>query len=364
MVVLLIPLAGCGPAISVTETGVYRVTVNLNDNTFQTFKVDRWSLVGDAVEGGWGGDVPLTYQGNGVWSAKINMYKPYPTAGFILRANGDWGYLLKRIKGTGTGDTSGDVVMESEGNETGVEFEDMPGPEEGLYTVTLNLASNSWKYTLVKEIVVVPQEAIIGKTADPNGNSVSGNFVVGATEAPAQLFLVSNGTMVAELTKNGNAFSTGKYLALEASKTYILNSASNGSGTTYNEIGDGTITVARDQAYTISVDFSNGKLTWQYFNLKLFHWDEVGGGWDARQEILMTYSHPYKFEATGTLSSGFHSKFISPWEVQFGTSATALSGTMTNGGANYTGINQNGTYKATIVVSDDYSQGAYTFVKQ
>jgi hypothetical protein len=78
----------------------------------------------------------------------------------------------------------------------------------------------------------------------------------------------------------------------------------------------------------------------------------------------MTYSHPYKFEVTGTLSSGFHSKFISPWEVQFGTSATALSGTMTNGGANYTGINSNGTYKANITVSDDYSECTFAFVKQ
>jgi starch-binding outer membrane protein SusE/F len=356
-------LAGCGPAIAVSETAVYRVTVNLNDNTYQTFKVDKWSLVGDAVEGGWGGDVPLTYQGNGLFTAKINMYKPYPTAGFIFRANGDWGYLLKRIKGTGTGDLSGDVVMESEGNANGVEFEDMPGPEEGLYMVTLNLAPGAWKYTLVKEIVDIPQEAIIGKTTDPNGNSVSGNFIFGEYDVPGELYLISDGAVVGEFTKDGDKF-TSKYLALQQSKTYKLNSASDGSGITYNEIGDGTITVDHDQAYKITVDFSDKKLVWQYYNLKLFHWDEVGGGWDQRQELLMTYSHPYKFEVTGTLSSGFHSKFISPWEVQFGTSATALSGTMTNGGANYTGINSNGTYKANITVSDDYSECTFAFVKQ
>ena len=98
--------------------------------------------------------------------------------------------------------------------------------------------------------------------------------------------------------------------------------------------------------------------------MKLFHWDEVGGGWDARQELLMTYIHPYKYEVTGTLSAGYHSKFNSPWDVQFGTDATALSGTMTNGGPNYAGIIQNGAYKATIVVSDDYGTAQYTFVKQ
>lgn len=354
-------LAGCGPAITVSETAVYRITVNLNDNTYQTLKIDRWSLVGDAVEGGWGGDVPLAYQGNGIFTATINMYKPYPTAGFIFRANGDWGYLLKRIKGTGTGDISGEVVMESQA--AGVEFEDMPGPEEGLYIVTLNLATNGWKYNLAKQVVNVPQEAIIGKTTDPNGNSVSGNFIIGTYDVPNELYLISDGVVAGEFVKDGDKF-TSKHLALQQSKVYTLNTESDGSGTVINEIGDGTITVDHDQAYKITVDFSDKKLTWQYFNLKLFHWDEVGGGWDQRQELLMTYTHPYKFEVTGTLSSGFHSKFISPWEVQFGTSATALTGTMTNGGANYTGINSNGTYNATITVSDDFAEGTYAFVKQ
>lgn len=358
-------LTGCGSAIAVTETGQYRVTVNLNDNTYSLMKIDKWSLVGDAVEGGWGGDVPLTYQGNGIWSAKLQMYRPYEGAGFIFRANGDWGYLLKRIKGTATNDNNGgDLVMESEGNEIGVDFEDVPGPEEGLYTVTLDLSSSEWKYSLTKEVVNTPAEAIIGKTANENTDAVNGNFVFGTYDMPSQLYLLSGGNVVAELTKDGDAFKSVKFLALEQSKTYTLNSASDGSGTTYNEIGDGSIAVQRDQAYQLTVDFATGKLAWKYYNLKLFHWDEVGGGWDQRQELLMTYSHPYKFEVTGNLFGGFHSKFISPWDVQFGTSSTALSGTMTNGGDNYKGIVQNGSYKANITVTDDYSEATYTFVKQ
>jgi hypothetical protein len=358
-------LAGCGAPITVTETAVYRVTVNAKNNTYETMKIDKWSLVGDAVEGGWGGDVPLTYQGNGTFTATINMYKPYPTAGFIFRANGDWGYLLKRIKGTGTGDTSGDVVMESQAGD--IEFEDMPGPEEGLYIVTLNLATNGWKYNLAKQVVDTPQEAIIGKSTDPNGNSVSGNFIFGTYDVPDALYLISDGVVAGEFTKDGDKF-TSKYLALQQSKTYTLNSESDGSGTTFNEIGDGTITVDHDQAYKITVDFSDKKLAWQYYNLKLFHWDEVGGGWDDRQELLMTYSHPYKFEVTGTLTSGYHSKINSPWEVQFGTTATTLTGTFQNGGSsggpNFTGINSSGTYKVNITIADDYSTATYAFVKQ
>ena len=359
-------LQGCGPAITAPATGQYRITVDLNDNTYELLKIDKWSLVGDAVEGGWGGDVPLTYQGNSVWSAKMEMYLPYEGAGFIFRANGDWGYLLKRVKGTATPDNDGgDVIMESEGNEIGVEFEDVPGLEAQLYTVTLDLTAGGYKYSLVPEVSTTPVAAIIGETTNPDGDGVSGNFLFGEYDVPDQLFLLADGELVTELTKDGDEFNSGiKFLALEQAKSYSLNSASDGSGTVYNNIGDGSIAVARDQAYQIKVDFEAGKLTWKYYNIKLFHWDEVGGGWDARQELLMTYSHPYKYEVTGTLSAGFHSKFNSPWEVQFGTSATALSGTMTNGGSNFAGIVQNGTYKANITVSDDYTTATYSFVKQ
>ena len=37
-------LEGCGPAITTPETGQYRVTVNLNDNTYELLHIDRWSL--------------------------------------------------------------------------------------------------------------------------------------------------------------------------------------------------------------------------------------------------------------------------------------------------------------------------------
>lgn len=357
-------LAGCGEPIPTPATGQYRVTVNANENTYDLWKVDNWSLVGDAVPGGWGGDVPLTYVGNGVWQSEVEFLYPYDGAGFIFRANGDWGYIIKQVKGTVTPDgMSGSVIMEGEAGDAGVEVEDSKIGETGFHTVTLDLKN----YTF--SIVPVPvdpgdNQAIIGKTTSPESDVVSGSFVFGEDyEIPSQLFLLSGGEVVAELTLEGETFKS-KFLALEASKTYTLNSAEDGSGTVYNNVGDGSISVDHDQAYSITVDFSDGKLNWKHYNLKLFHWDDAGGGWDQRQELLTTYIHPYTFEVTGTLSAGFDSKFISPWEVQFGSAATSLSGTMTNGGPNFLGITQNGTYKATIVVNDDFSEGQYSFVKQ
>jgi hypothetical protein len=354
-------LQGCGPAITAPETGQYRVTVDLNENTYTLFKIERWSLVGDAVEGGWGGDVPLAYKGNGVWEGIVEFFMPYETAGFIFRANGDWGYLLKRVTGSAATDNKGgDLVMESEAN--GTVFEDIPGTL-GLHTVTLDLSADGHTYSLVEVEDEGPAQTVIGQSNNPEGDAVSGSFSVADMSAPDQVFLLADGDVVAEFTKDGDVFSSEKFLALEGSKTYTLNTASDGSG---DDVVAGDISVARDQAYRINIDFSTGKLSWKYYNMKLFHWDEVGGGWDARNEYVMTYIHPYTFEVTGALTSGFHSKFNSPWEVEFGTASTTLTGTVNNvaGGPNFTGISQTGTYVARIVVADDYSSAEYSFVKQ
>jgi starch-binding outer membrane protein SusE/F len=357
-------LAACGAPITAPEDGVYRVRIDLNANTYDLWLVDRWSLVGDAVEGGWGGDVPLTYKGNGVFEGPIDFLSD--GAGWIFRANGDWGYIIKRIKDTASPEgLSGQVYMESEAEAAGIEIEDLRIEGSGIHTVTLDLSANAYTFTIVPAPVDPGDNAaIIGKSSDPTADVVSGNFLFGTYDAPEELYLVSNGVMVGQLTKEGNVF-TSKYLALEQSKQYILNSASDGSGTTYNDIDDGTIAVDHDQAYQLEVDFDEGKVNWKHYNLKLFHWDELGGGWDARNEYPTTYVHPYKFEAQGVaLSAGFSSKFISPWDVQFGTASAALSGTMTNGGPNYFGIVQNGNYNATITITDDYTTGTYSFVKQ
>jgi hypothetical protein len=358
----------CGGAMLIApETGHYRVTADLVNNTYDLLKIEKWSLVGDNVEGGWGGDVPLEYKGNGVWETKTDFLFPNGNETFILRANEDWSYILKLVKDSGaTNRLSGDVFMESEAGDAGVEIDNFPGVD-GVHTITLDLRADAYTYTLVPE---VPQEPvtgyIIGKANNIETDAVSGNFSIGTYDTPEELYLLSDGDLIATFTKDGDIFRTVKFIALEESKTYTLNSAADGSGTTYIEEDDGIIAVDHDQAYQVSVDFGTDELSWKHYNMKLFHWDQDGGGWDQRQEMLMTYTHPYKYEVTGSLTSGYHSKFNSPWEVQFGTDATALTGTMINAGdsPNFEGIIVSGTYKATIVVTDDYTTAEYAFVKQ
>lgn len=361
-------LIPCGVGMSVPEAGVYRVRVDLHTNSYELAALDRWSLVGDAVEGGWGGDVPLDYVGEGKWRADIEFFKPYETAGFIFRANGDWGLLLKRVVGSGSAnDLEGRLVMESEAASLGLEFEDLPGPAAGTYAVTLDLSASGPSFSLEPKDVTTPPvetDAVIGKSANPNADAVSGNFALGDFEVPEQLFLLSDGQPAISFVKDGDSFNSEGFTALEAGNTYVLSDQADGSGTIYGESGDGIIAVETDQAYQISVDFSTGTLYWKYYNLKVFHWDDPNGGWDSRDEVLMTYVHPYQFEVTATLKAGFDIKINSPWDVEFGTGDTDLSGTMVNKGPNFKGITQSGNYLIRVTVAEDYSECTYEFIKQ
>jgi len=347
-------LATNGAAITAPGTGQYRITVDFNTNTYTFLKIDKWSVVGGNITGEWSGDEPLQYKGNSVWQGSINLLKE---GGFVFRANGDWAYLLKRAIGT-----TNKLAMESQVPAGSIE--DIPSTGTGNHIFTLNLAADQYTYTIEKDNGATPP----------------------TTTVPTKLYLLSGSDVVAELVKDGNNFKSNVFLALQASKTYKLNTASDGTGTSYTmttkigetttpdadavtaavDFGAGTsaIAVDRDQAYQLTLNFTTGKLTWKYYNLKLFHWDDAGGGWDARNEYLMTYKHPYTFEGDFALKGGFDIKFNSPWEVELGTSATALSGTLIQKGDNYKGITQDGNYKTSIVVTNDYTSATYEFVKQ
>ena len=351
-----------GPAITVPEAGEYRLSVNLNEKTYELLKIDRFSFVGEGIPNGWGGDEPLEYIGNGVWQKVLSLQVPESgQGGFLFRANGDWAYLFKRIQGT-----TNDVYMESQAAAGGVAIEDITFHESGNFLVTLDLSKVPYTYSL---------ELQEDQSTDPPSST------------PEELFLLADGAAIGSFTKDGDVFTSETYLPLQASVSYQLNSAADGTGTAYKlsgTIGEtttpdgdavfanlnlfegpGAVAVARDQAYKLSFNFSTGKATWKYYNIKLFHWDEPGGGWDARNEYLMTYVHPHKFTTTADLKAGYHMKFNSPWEVQFGADdAAALSGTMTNnGGSNFNNITTSGNYNVSIETTPDYATGTYVFVK-
>lgn len=344
-----------GTALMVEESGEYRITVNLNTNTYTLLKIDNWSIVGSVISGGWGGDEPLTYIGGGVWQAPLALTSDGSGA-FVFRANGDWGYLLKRIQGT-----QNRVYMESQAPDAGIAIEDIPLANSGNYIVTLSLYGSEYSYAVEQNNTIEPP-----------------------TTTPENLYLLSGGTVVGEFTFADGTFTSTTYLPLQQSATYQLNSAMDGSGTAYaftNAIGvssnpegdsvtgafgfgegSGDVLVNQDQAYTLAVNFNTATVTWKYYNIKLFHWQD----WDSRNEFLMTYQHPLMFTTTETLQAGYTMKFNSPWDNQFGADdPSALSGTMTNnGGSDFNNITTTGSYQVNITIDNMYQTGTYEFVAQ
>lgn len=343
-----------GNAITTEDEGVFRVQVDLDNNTYQLLKINFFSMVGSPINGGWGGDEPLEYIGNGVWKASIELVN---TGGFVFRPNGDWGLLMKRVVGT-----QNNIVFESEASSQGVTFEDIPSNETGLFVVSLNLNASGYFYTFERD-----------------------NRVIEPIETPNSLFLFENGNMIIEFVKNGDVFELSDFIPMQSSANYTLNTLENGTGTSYSlatnladsttpdgdivsdaililENNENTFTLSSDRALKLSFDFNAAKVTWTYYNLKLFHWSD----WDSRDEFVMSYEHPNTYKITTSLIANYDMKFISPWDLDFGSDAPEnLQGNLTNGGgANIKNITEDGTYTATIILNNDYSAGTYEFVKQ
>lgn len=341
-----------GDAIVASDSGQFRITVNLDNNTYELLQINFWSMVGTPINGGWGGDEPLSYQGNGVWKASINLLE---TGGFAFRANGDWAYLLKRIVGT-----PNTLVLENDAGNQGITVEDIPNNQTGLYFVTLDLSAENYTYSFeIDDTVIEP------------------------INTPSQLFLFENGTMIEEFLLSGDVFSSGRFIPMQASNTYTLNSASDGSGTSYSVTGsladsvtpngdlvsdaitllesNNSFSVVTDRALRFNIDFSTPALTWTYYNFKLFHWQV----WEEREEIQMSYSHPNTFTITANLIAGSDSKFISPWDFDLGSdNPTSLTGNLINaGGSNLLNIEADGSYMVTIILNDDYQSGTYEFAQ-
>lgn len=349
-----------GPAFSVAEDGQYRIRIDLDTNTFSMLKIERWNMKGSPIIGGWGSDEPLEYMGGGVWQATIDLVS---TGGFLFRADvngaGYWDYLFKRVVGT-----ANSLIIESDAGSQGLSYEDIPSEEIGTMIVTLDLSSNAYTYSIVK---------------DPTA--------AGPIETPDTLFLFVNNTMVEEMTKDEDVFKNSVFFALQNGDQVTVNTAADGTGNSYtmatsigatdapdaaNVIvksdlseGAGAIPVERDQAYKFSLDFANAKFQWNYYNLFLFHWDEINQKWDDRNEYLLTYSHPFKFSSSVALKTNFDMKFFSPWDNDFGgDNPSALSGGMTNkGGSNIRNITTDGNYQVNVEVTNDYATGTYEFVQ-
>lgn len=347
-------LVKSGNPITVKESGQYRISVNLDNNTYSLLKIDKWSVVGDPVSGGWGGDQPLTYQGGGIWKASLTLINP---GNFVFRANGNWDYLLKKVVGS-----ANKVIMETQAAAQGASVQDLNSTVVGNYFVTLNLSATGYTYTVEID------------------NTVPVNI-----PTPNELYLLANGVSIQQFTKSGDTFSSPNFIPLQASVNYTLNTQANGSGTSYSvngqlgvssspdgdkvtgltalSTGNAPIKVGSDRGLKLSIDFSQARVNWTYYNFKLFHWQV----YDNRDEYTMTYQHPNKYTTTRTLNANYDMKFISPWDFDLGSSTpNTMTGNLVNGsgGSNLKSVTTTGSYKVTITLNSTYQSGTYEYISQ
>ncbi|MFL9844187.1 T9SS type A sorting domain-containing protein [Flavobacterium rhizosphaerae] len=128
-----------GDAIDPVESGPVRITVNLATGAYTILPIN-WSVVGSSIAGGWGGDETLTYQGNGVWQAEVDMTVVGTDTNprFVFKANQSWSYVFKKITGS-----QHSVIMESVANEYGVPMSDID-LKYGNFIITLDLGNYTY----------------------------------------------------------------------------------------------------------------------------------------------------------------------------------------------------------------------------
>ncbi|WP_181305485.1 SusE domain-containing protein [Rufibacter sp. XAAS-G3-1] len=115
--------------LSVPGVGMYRLTINLNENTFTAAKYS-WGIIGDATAGGWdAADTDMTYNnGTQTWSLTTDL----KAGGLKFRLNDAWDTNYGGANGT---------LNQSDNNNIQV-------PAAGTYRITFSLADNA--YTLTK----------------------------------------------------------------------------------------------------------------------------------------------------------------------------------------------------------------------
>jgi starch-binding outer membrane protein SusE/F len=120
-----------GDNIKAADAGYYKLNVDLPALTYTKLKT-TWAVIGDATPGGWDNDTPMTYDATlNVWTVTLDL----TAKGLKFRANGNWDLNY--------GDDGANGSLEEGGANINV-------PNDGNYTVVLNLKGPIYKYTLKK----------------------------------------------------------------------------------------------------------------------------------------------------------------------------------------------------------------------
>ncbi len=117
--------------IAVTEGGLYKINVNIDDMTYSAVKTD-WGIIGSATPGGWDSDTNMDFDPvSKTWTSEIDL-----AAGEIkFRANDDWAINY--------GDTGNDGILDNGGDNIAI-------ADGGSYKITMTLGTPDYTYDVQK----------------------------------------------------------------------------------------------------------------------------------------------------------------------------------------------------------------------
>ncbi|MCL1932356.1 MAG: SusF/SusE family outer membrane protein, partial [Candidatus Azobacteroides sp.] len=125
-----------GGNLSVSETGFYRLTVDLSKEPYTyTATATEWGLIGSATAGGWDTSTPMTLNpATGEWTVTATLVGGGDNA-FKFRANNGW-----------------DINLGGNANNLTYNGDNIPVASDGAYLITLKLGdASAYTYTIVKQ---------------------------------------------------------------------------------------------------------------------------------------------------------------------------------------------------------------------
>ncbi len=129
--------------ISVDEPGVYRITMDYDELTYEVFKTD-WAMIGDAADG-WNDDVPMDVDEDyweSDWKVRYTITYDMVEGHFKFRANEEWDPPAGLNMGL-------DEDAEEEGVLMYFGFgNDIPIESDGTYHITLDLTGPVYRYEI------------------------------------------------------------------------------------------------------------------------------------------------------------------------------------------------------------------------
>ncbi len=180
-----------GNSFAVAETGLYRVTHDSQTSELIMYKIVDASLIGNATEGGWSADTPLTAgtfdAEGGSWTAENVLLR---SGQWKVRFNCRWNLDRRVDPNAGFASDNGYQLFTNLGGSVNDLLNGNDGPnieqtEDGIYTVTLDFdARNGFSIDLVKtaeapEITFNPNDYAFG---------VIGSATVNGWDADRNLF--------------------------------------------------------------------------------------------------------------------------------------------------------------------------------